>query len=202
MTAFSDRVVEATGEAFTAQAGPLLAALVDALTTPVADTDAQLQPGPRGWAGIYDLDQTIDPAWLGQLAGTRVPDGLTSAQARDYVRSRPGFRRGTPGALKAAVAALLTGNQRVELIERDGSPWRLTVQILAGEIGDGVTIPQIRAAIDSQKPVGIIATLEVRSGASFQHMANRHGPTFTAEATAFPTFADAIAHQPEPGTEV
>lgn len=198
-----DRVVAGVGEAFRDRAGDLLPALVDGLTVAIETTAAQVVPGDGArWSPVYDLNTTTEPKWLGQVAGTRVPDGLSLDEARQFVRDRAGFKRGTPGAIRAAVAALLTGAKRVDLTERDGSPWRVRVTVFAGQIPGGVSPSDLLAAVDAERPVGIIASLEIRTGASFAHMKNRHGPTFAAEAAAFPTFADAIAHQPEPGTEI
>jgi hypothetical protein len=196
MSEFSDRVLEALGPGFTEQAGELLPPFVDGLTKEAAATDALLDATDDGWPVAFDLDATPYPAWLGQTAGTRVPAGLTLQQQREYVRDRRAWRRGTPRAIRAAVAATLRGSRRVELLEREGSPWRFTVQVYASEVPGGDTGP-ILAAARSQKPVGIIATVDVLTGATYQHMTTSHGPTYADFATAFPTYADARDHVPE-----
>ncbi|NGZ99387.1 hypothetical protein G5V59_00160 [Nocardioides sp. W3-2-3] len=85
-----------------------------------------------------------------------MPGGLTVEQARAFVRDRAYWRRGTPAAVRAAVAALLTGQKRVALVERDGGPWRLTIRVYAAEVPPGVTLDDLKAAAATQKPVGII----------------------------------------------
>lgn len=197
MTAFADRVLDGLGPAFGGRAGDLLEQLVDGLTSEVGATDALLSPaGAEEWPVVFDLDTTPHPGWLGQTAGTRVPGGLTRQQEREYVRDRRAWRRGTPAAIKAAVAATLRGSRRVDLVERNGSPWRLTVQVYASEVPNGDTAPILVAAI-SQKPVGIVVDVEVISGASYAHMETTHGPTYADFATAFPTYSQARDHVPE-----
>lgn len=197
MSEFSDRVVEALGPAFAERAGALLVPLVDGLTSEVAATDALLSPaGGDAWPVAFDLDTTPLPAWLGQTAGTRVPGGLTRQQQREYVQDRRAWRRGTPAAIRAAVAATLRGSRRVELVERDGSPWHLTVQVYASEVPGGDSAPVLAAAL-SQKPVGIVVDVQVLTGATYEHMTTAHGPTYADFAAAFPTYDQARDHIPE-----
>ena len=139
---------------------------------------------------------------MAQAIGTSLPGGLTLDQQRTYISDRPNWRRGTPGAMVAAVQAVLIGtNPRVDLTERDGSPWRLTIHVQAGNVPAG-GVDVITAAALTQKPVGIVLNaIDVRTGATFDHMRDLHGPTFDDYRAAFGTFNDAAAHQPEPGTE-
>lgn len=195
MTALGDRVLQGLGPALRAQGGPLLEDLVDALVSEMETADKLLQPTSRGWAGAFDLDYTPVPAWLGNITGTRVPTDLDVDAQRDFVLARPSWRRGTLVALISAVTATLTGLKRVTVTERDGGPWRLTVTTYAGETPDQAAT---LAAALSQKPVGIVLDLQVVPGATYQHMLDEHGPTYTAFAADFPTYADAIAHLPEP----
>jgi hypothetical protein len=134
--------------------------------------------------------------WLGQAAGTRVPGGLTRQEQREYVTSRRAWRRGTPAAIKAAVAAKLRGSRRVDLVERDGTAGHLRVQVYESEVPGGDTAPILAAAL-SQKPVGITVEIEVLSGATVQHMTDFHGPTVADYAAAFAAVGDARDHVPE-----
>lgn len=199
-TPVAQRVLDALGDAFRAQGGPVLEDLVDGLAAPLNDAASRLTVTGRGWPAAFDLDETPDPTWLGAIMGSRVPAGLTVDQAREYVRSRPYWRRGTPAAMTAAVATLLTGSQRVDLIERDGSPWRLTVRVYSGETPDGVTVDDIAAAAATQKPVGIVLTAEIVDTATLAHFAAEHGPTYSDVAADFPTYEEASYHTPEEGT--
>lgn len=192
----ADRVLSGLGPAFTELAGPLLPDLVTGLVSGLERTDQLLQPTAGGWATAFDLPTTPDPTWLGQASGTLVPPGLTLEQTRDYVAARPRWGRGRPPAIIAAVQALLTGTKHVELLERSGSPWRLTIRVYAAEYSG--TLDDLKAAVNTQKPVGIVATVLIVAGASFQHFIDHHGPTFADDRAAFPTFLDAYIHIEEP----
>ena len=195
-----DRVLAAIGPALVDRAGPLLADLVTALTGPLAETDDLAQPTPGGWSNVYDLDKSAHPATLGSATGTTVPTGLSLAQQREWIRLRPTWRRGTPGAVRAAIRFLLTDFQRVDLLERAGSPWRFTVRVYAGQIQPGITEAKLRAYAATQKPVGLVMDLEIVPGASYGHMTVEHGATLADWAAQFPTYETARTHTPEEGS--
>lgn len=199
-SALATRVLTALGPTLALRAGALFGPLVDALTKPLADTDALVQPTARGWTPVFDLNLTPYPASLGQLGGTIVPAGLPLAQQRTLIRDAPSWRRGTVGAMTAAVEVLLTGFQRVDLLERTTSPWQFTVRVYAAQLAAGVDAVALLAAVNTQKPVGLIPTVEILPGASYTHMTAQHGPTYADFATAFPTYATATLHVPEEGT--
>lgn len=212
VSAVATRILEALGETFVRRAGALLEPLVDGLTEPLADVDELLQPTERGWARGLDLEETPIPAWIGAATGTKVPGGLTLEQQRDYVRDRPAWRRGTPQAIRGAVRAVLVGStRRVELVERNGSPWRLKVRVWALELPsydpDGPDTGQeaeteVVAAARTQVPVGIVVDPDVEvveGAATYAHLAAEHG-TYAELLVAFPTPAHAAAHVPEEGT--
>lgn len=194
------RVLEALGQTFRELAGPLLAPLVEGLAEPLEDTDTRFALTPRGWAQVYDLNTTPDPAWLGQAIGARIPAGLTVEQARSYISDRAYWRRGTPEAMRGALQPLLVGQRRVHFVERDGSPWALTVRVYEGEVAPGVTFDDLKAAAETQKPVGIVLTLDLAPSATYAHFADEHGPTYADVADDFPTYEAASSHVPEEGT--
>lgn len=194
----STRVIDALGEAFNERSGDLLEPLVESLTLPLADIDDLVQPTDRGWPAALDLEATPIPAWYGVATGTRVPGGLTLEEQRDYVRSRPRFRRGTPQAIKGAVALLLSGTRRVDLFERDGSPWHLRVRTYSAE-SVGVTEAEILAAAGTQKPVGITLEAETAIGASYDHHTAEHA-TYEDFEAEYSTYDEASVHVPEEGT--
>lgn len=199
VSAVATRVLEALGETFVRRAGALLEPLVDGLTDPLADVDELLQPTERGWARGLDLEETPIPGWIGAATGTKVPGGLTLEQQRDFVRDRATWRRGSPQAIKGAVAQLLTGTRRVDLFERDGSPWHMRIRTYAAETAVSITEAELIAAAASQKPVGITVDVEVAPGATFDHFTAEH-TTFDDFASAYETFDEASAHVPEEGT--
>ncbi|MDI6911490.1 hypothetical protein [Nocardioides sp.] len=205
-----DRVLEALGRAFVTRAGDALPNLLDGLADPLRDADDRLAATDRGWAAAFDLDATPEPRWIGSATGTSVPGGLTLAEQRDYVRDRATWRRGTPEAIKGAVRAILlaTNSRRVDLLEREGSPWRLGVRVWAAEVPAGGSVA-VLAAAKTQTPVGILVDVHVESGATYEHMAEYHGPTYEDALAAFPLYdsaspveATSVYHVPEEGTDV
>jgi hypothetical protein len=206
-TAVAARIVEALGDALGRRGGGQLDDLVDGLAAPIDDSDRRIAPTSRGWAGAFDLDTTPEPKWIGSAIGSPLPGGLTLDQQRDYVRSRAYWRRGTPGAIKGAVRSLLTGTRRVDLVERDGGPWRLSVRTYAAETPAGES--EIVAAAETQKPVGIVVSgAEVVSGASWDHIAEHHGTWEdvldefgTWDSGPAPDAATLTYHVPEEGTD-
>ena len=197
-SAVAGRILAALGEALRRRAGALLEDVVDGYAAPLAPVDELLQPTDRGWPAAFDVDTTPDPAWVGEATGTTVPRSLSIEDQRAYVRDRATWRRGTPRAVKGAVAQLLTGTRRVDLFERDGSPWHLRVQTYSAESG-GVDVDALVAAAGTQKPVGITLEAEVALGASYEHHAAEWA-TYEEWAAAYSTYEEASLHVPEEGT--
>lgn len=194
------RILDSLGEAFARHAGPGLDPLVDAYAEELIPADQLLELTDQGWPQAFDLNLTPDPRWIGRLLGTVVPPGLTVEETRAFITGRAYWHRGTPAAMRSAVQALLTGSKTVTIVERDGSPWRLTVRVYASEVLPGVTLDDITTAVLSQKPVGIIATCDIAPTATYDHFAAEHGPTYTDVAAEFPTIDSARTHVPEEGT--
>lgn len=198
-SAVAARLVAALGDALARRGGPAFEDLVDGYAAPIAPLDDRLQPVPiRGWPAAFDLDTTPDPAFIGTATGTDVPGGLTLEQQREFVRDRAAWRRGTPEAIKGAVRQLLTGTRRVDLFERDGSPWHLRVRTYSAESAD-VTDADIRAAAGTQKPVGITLDAEVALGASYEHH-TAEWETYEDFTAAYSSYDEASIHVPEEGT--
>lgn len=193
---FAARVVQALGPGLRGMGGEQLVDLVEALTSQVEQTDEITTPAARLWPPVFDLETTPYPRTLGAATGTVVPFGLTLEQQRDYVAERPAQRRGTPRALEAAVRDALIGGRTVELIERDGSPWQLTVRVYLAELGPGGATAVLAAAL-TQKPYGLVIRVEVANGASYRHMTEHHGDTLADFADAFPNYAAATSHAAE-----
>lgn len=197
-SAVADRILAALGEALRRRAGVLLEDVVDGYAAPLSPVDELLQPTDRGWPAAFDVDATPDPAWVGEATGTTVPRGLSVEDQRAYVRDRASWRRGTPRAVKGAVADVLTGTRRVDLFERDGSPWHLRIQTYSAESA-GVDEADLVAAAGTQKPVGITLEAEVALGASYEHHAAEWA-TYEEWAAAYSTYEEASLHVPEEGT--
>lgn len=194
---FSDRVLDGLGPALLRQGGAVLVDLVEALTGPLQDVAASAASNGRAWPVVFDLAETPYPAALGSATGTPVPAGLTVEKQRAYVTERPGQRRGTPAAIIAAVRETLSATRTVELNERDGSPWHLTIRVFEAELPAGGAAA-VKAAALTQKPYGITITIDVKvlpGAASYQHLSEEHG-TYAELSVEFPTYAAMTAHRP------
>lgn len=191
------RILAALGEGLRRRAGAGLEDLVDGYAAPLAEIDDRLQPTERTWPAAFDVEQSPDPAWIGTATGTTVPGGLTLEQQRDFVRDRASWRRGTPPAIKGAVSQLLTGSRRVDLFERDGSPWHLRVRTYSAETP--VTADDLAAAAGTQKPVGITLEAEVALGASYDHVTAEFA-SYDDFTTTYTDYDEATVHVPEEGT--
>lgn len=169
MTGVVRRVVVGVGEGLGGMAGPLLHPFVVALAAEVEELHTLLTP-PADVPEVLAIPPLFDPAltpypqWYAQLAGLVVPPGTSTEDARTLVLTRGVTRRGTAGAIVAAAQSVLTGTRKVELVERDGSPWRFTVITYSSQSPDPSVIA---AAIAGDKPVGLVATVKVLPGQTF-----------------------------------
>lgn len=197
MTALGDRVLAGLGDTFRKRAGALLAPIVEGLVEPAVPIDDTLDPTDRGWARIFDATTTTQPATLGAATGTTIPSGLTLEQQRAYLLEQPGRRRGSVASIRAAAEAAAPG-RRVDLFEREGSPWHLEVR-LTGGLADA-TVDAVTDAVQRQKPTGITLDVTVVAGATVNHVKLHHGPTVAQLATQFATVGDLATHIPEGGT--
>jgi hypothetical protein len=93
--------------------------------------------------------------WLAQFAGVRLTPGASEQQWRDEIIAHASFQRGTLGALQAAGALHLTGTKFVDIFERDGSPYRVTVYTRTAETPDP---NQTLRDLLSQTPAGLVLT--------------------------------------------
>jgi hypothetical protein len=202
VSAVAQRILDALGDAFGKLGGPNLPLLVDGLASPLVDVDERLTESEGGWAAAFDVDTTPDPWWLGEAIGAPVPADYTLEQARAFLQQRPAWRRGTIGAMQAAVAALLVGEKRFAIAERDTSPWHATITVFSADVPAGVTVADILAAATTQKPVGIVLAAQIVTHATYAHFHDptTHGGTYASVAAAFPTYADRSVHAPEGGT--
>jgi hypothetical protein len=98
--------------------------------------------------------------WLANLVGV-VWHGAPTEDLRALILDRPAFRRGTTAAIVEAARATLTGSQYVFVVERDTSPWRLTVVTLASETPDAA---ETYRQMLRQKPFGLVLTHTVAAG--------------------------------------
>ena len=121
-------------------AGWPLLHLIDAWAHLLADVSDLVRDSDdgAGWTLLFDPDR-CPYGWLPILAafaGVTLEPGLPDADARARIKSAPARRRGTVGALMQAVTESLTGSRTVTLVERDGSPYVVTVQTYLAETPD------------------------------------------------------------------
>jgi len=144
-----------------------------------------------GWSSIVDVNRCPSEGlpWLAQLVGARLPVGLTDAQQRAYINTKPGWGRGTPAAMLSALQATLTGGKTVIMRERDSAAdatrpaYGLTIITNTAETPNQAAS---LAAILSQKPAGIILAYNVLAGQDFQSLFTNNA-TFQIAYTKYAT---------------
>jgi len=122
----------------------------------VSDSD----DGP-GYSIFLDIDRcpAIALPWLAQYKGVVIPDGLTEADQRAWIRSAEGQRRGTVDALIRAGQRHLTGTRSVRVLERvGGSAYDMTAIVRTSECANPTVT---RADLESAKRVGMRITFVV-----------------------------------------
>lgn len=141
-----------------------------------------------GWATIMDIDTATSSgiAWLAQFVGVSIPGDLTEDQQRAHAKGTAGFKRGTLAAIAGAAQVHLTGLKRVMITERDTSAYHLTVRTYGTETPDAAAV---NAALQAQKPAGLILVHQVAAGATYAELDTAFG-TFADEKAAFATYAN------------
>lgn len=135
-------------------AGWPLLLFVDAICSPMAELDAiagDQADGSPGWGALLDVDRCPDWAldWLGQFVGVVIPPNVTDpTRRRDVVRAAAGLARGTLAAIIAAAQPYLDGPRRVEIVERDTSPYHFSLTIYEADLL-GPTYDQLAAQYSS-----------------------------------------------------
>lgn len=187
-------------------AGWSLLILCNAIGVPyelVEDWVRDTPDGP-GWSLLMDVDRCPPEAlpWLGQFAGVRIPVGLGDADARKWVASTDGFKRGTASALVGAVRATLTGAGAVVFRERDGASmghptapdyaYCLTVITYESQTPDPEAT---RRALLAQKPGGIVLDYRLATGQDYQSVRDRFA-TYQAVRDGYPDYYAVMLDEP------
>ncbi|HEU5046077.1 MAG TPA: hypothetical protein VFT75_18300 [Nocardioidaceae bacterium] len=179
-----------------------LAYLCDALTAPgmqhLADYGLDLPDGTPGWTQLFNLNAITarQAQFLGQFVGVQVPAGLTGAEARALIASRPGYARGRPATIVAAVQTLLTGGRTVVLTERDTSPYHHHLQTWASETPDPAAVAAIIAEV---KPAGDIIAYDTIPGPTYGEILASlpdGAKTYGGREAMYPTYGDIKEYQP------
>lgn len=162
-------------------------------------------PDGPGWSLLLDVDRCPPEAlpWLAQLAGVRIPAGMTGdANRRAWIKSTDGFSRGTRAALLGAARATLTGAQRLIFRERDGAAhghpaapdvaYYLTVYSYASETPNPTATLN---AILAQKPGGIVLFYSAVTMQDYQNVKTTNA-TYAVVKSTFRDYAALAMNQP------
>lgn len=115
---------------------------VDSISADSYDSDGAVAPS---WSSVLDITRapTAVLPWLGQFVGVRVDPMARDDQQRYAIESEAGFNRGTPAAILAAADKYLLPGYAASIVERDTSPYHLSVDIPSA----GVTGPSTCLAL-------------------------------------------------------
>jgi len=145
----------------------------------------------QGWSVIFNVHTCPPEAldYLGQIVGIHFEDSLTVQQKREKIIERPAFKRGTVGALTAAVKQHLTGAKFVFLVERfEGHAYRLFIRTFTSQTPEPA---QTLADILSQKPAGLKLDFEVLDGKTYLQWRTEYKTYAGVKAKG--TYAQALA---------
>lgn len=155
-----------------------------------------------GWQALFDVDVApmLALPWLAQCVGERLPVGVDTNGARQWIRDSPNWMRGTPQGIVNAVKRLLTGTQTVQFRERshlDGTYDAECIAILtyASETPDEEAVRQalrrnVPADLLWEYNVVELATWAVVEGgmADWTQLETTYGPTWGNVAGAQPGY--------------
>ena len=108
-----------------------MAQAIDSVAWDGYDTDGVMAPG---WSQVLDINRcpTDWLPWLAQFVGVRLDPGARDDQQRYAIENPQGWARGTPAAILATANRFLAPGYSATLLERDTSPYHLTIEIPTG----------------------------------------------------------------------
>jgi hypothetical protein len=142
-----------------------------------------------GWSAVLDPDRAPVWAlgWLGNFVGITLSPGLTEAQQRAGLINPPAFSRGTFAGMVAAVRQTITATGYVFALERQGSPYRVTIVTRTSETpSPAATL----AAAKRQKPAGLVLTHVVTPVRTYLENTTT-APTYAARSATYANYAAA-----------
>lgn len=156
------------------------------MTREIEDLVRDDADGNPGWSSILDADRCALQflPWLAQAVGVVLPDGLSEADQRLYIKSTYGWKRGRPEAIKAAPIKHLTGDRKVMLYERTPDAYGYTVITFASQTPDSALV---LADLLAAKPAGLNLTYLVHPGQSYQDIYDNYA-TYQLVYTTYPTY--------------
>jgi hypothetical protein len=149
------------------------------------------------WQTILSIDDTRGEAlrWLAQFVGVVIVPQLVlenDNDLRDYIKSLPGFTRGSPNAMRAEISRFLTGNKTVIFRERYGGAYKLEVRTYTSETPDSA---KVLSAIISQKPAGISLNYQALAGQEWQQLFTNY-PTWNDVYNTYHDWQDVVEDTP------
>ena len=194
------------------------------LLQPIDDVSADTPTRP-GWSQLLDptIAPTWALPWLAQFVGVRFnATTSTDAQQRAAIQAEQGFTRGTPAAMQLAVSKWLNPGQQVLIYERTPDPYSLTVVVslaaatsepywelsntyatyaawkATGDLYGAAPVAeaQIIAALESQKPAGVVLTVTFVVGATYAQLAAAFTGAYSTLTSEFSTYAAMGVWQP------
>lgn len=149
--------------------------------------------GNPPWSALMDVDRAPATAlpWLAQLAGVELVKGLSDADTRAFIKAAQARNRGTRQSIIDAAKLFLTGTKFVDLVERDGSAYRLTVITNENETPDAL---QVERAIRKVKPAGIVLNYALVN-LPYSELDSTY-TTYTATDSAFVSYDDMTRNNP------
>jgi hypothetical protein len=170
--ALIQRVYESLGPWFRADESGDLLDFVTAAIGPLSTVDgvARDTEAHVGWGTLLDVDVAPNWAlpWLAQFVGVTHIRGMDDASQRIRIKEASGFQRGTPAAIIGAARQHLTGTRRVELYEREGSPWVFRLRTYLSETPNSQLVQK---AVEELKPAGIVFNYEIQEGLEINGLA-------------------------------
>lgn len=145
---------------------------------------------PVPWAKLMDADTCPVWAleWLAQFNGVTLASESTEAQKRAAITSLGGQQRGNLTVLRATAQQYLSGNKSVTVLERDSSPYHLTVVTYESETPvAAATRTEIGNALQAQKPAGLVLVYRVDPGWSVGEVETSIYTTVASIEAAFAT---------------
>jgi hypothetical protein len=140
-----------------------------------------------GWMSLLDPDLCPAPAlpYLAQYVGERLPQGLTEAQQRQWIKDAPNQMRGTLQSIVRAAQRSLTGSKLVTVITRNGGIDKLAVSTYAVQTPSSA---QVLKDLGDVVPLDISLTYTTTAGQLWVAVTAKG--TWAVVKAAYPTWGE------------
>lgn len=168
---------------------------IDEIIRDKIEPHGKIRPGYAKVMTVGECPENWLP-WLAQFIGVTAPPNMPVLD-QELIIAASGMNRGTPAAIKAAVAVKLTGAKRVDLFERsEGKAYKLTVVTYQGETPNEAEVEQLLKG-EEVVPAGIVVDYKNVPGWIYQALAES-GKTYKQikEEYEADTYVKFDLHQP------